>query len=224
SARGTAGAGSLSVDVAFIAAEGATVAAPAATLVTLSQDSTTIHSTAAALVAGTTATYRFSFDAADLAALGDGAVSVSLGSWSDGSGATTAAGTLGSFTLGTPRAELLAPASGAVVGRDELGNLAVDVTLVAVPGATVPAPAAGLLKLTQAALQASGTPTLLRGTTYRFTFGSLPAFALGTIDLSLGGWSDSAGNAAAATTLGSVTLAAAPNAVVVTPGTGGAVG
>src|SRR5207244_8815731 len=128
--------------------------------------------------------------------------------------------TVGSFILATPHGVVVSPA-GLTVGAAELPGLAIDVQYVPVPGATITAPAT--LTLTQGLLTATGGAALLAGTTYRYTFASLPSFATGVITIHLGSWSDSVGNAAAAGDLGTITLAGAPTSTIVPVGTGGAV-
>ena len=145
-AAGSARGSVTTVDVAFVPAEGASVATPDDDLVTLFEGATEVHSTAATLVSGTTATYRFSFDPTALESLVAGVVEVHVGPT-----------TVGSFILATPHGVVVSPA-GLTVGAAELPGLAIDVQYVPVPGATITAPAT--LTLTQGLLTATGGAAL----------------------------------------------------------------
>ncbi|MEN3273102.1 MAG: hypothetical protein V7636_1863, partial [Actinomycetota bacterium] len=144
---------SLTVDVRFVPTEGASISAPAATLIQLKQGSTVIAtSTDRSLVSGST--YRFSFSAAALANLVLGTpITVALATgWSDSASAPAATGALGTIRMDVPDAVLDAPANGTVVGAAQLAALGVDVQFHAVDGQSIETGdiAAGLVTLYQA--------------------------------------------------------------------------
>jgi hypothetical protein len=128
------------VDVDLVQVEGTGLTAPSATALTLTQGAKVVTSNSVNPVAGFAGRYRFGFDASALPRFVAGAATIAIGS-------TSSAVTFRAVVA--PTAALVLPATGDAFVTSSLGSFTLDVHLVPSDGATLAAPSAPLLTLTQ---------------------------------------------------------------------------
>src|SRR4051794_76809 len=207
---GSAELAALGVDVQFHAVDGQSIETSdiAAGLVTLYQPSNGL-SVAAGRVTRVGNTFHFD-QFASLPAFTAGTIEIRLGSWHDSGANSASASTLGSLTLASPSAVLVTPVTGGAMGAAELPGFTVSILFAPVGGASVQTAdiTAGLVTLRQTSGSRAAATVTRSGDVFTFHFGSL-AMTLGAVFVDLAGWHDSAGNAVAASTLGSFTLESA---------------
>ena len=132
--------------------------------------------------------------------------------WTDSAG-NAGTGATASITLDAPLAQIITPTG--AVSPAELTSGGIVVTFFPVPGQALNVGSLnGKVTTSNAGLTVAGTPTLVSGTTYRYTVTGTAAPGPLTITLAAG-WTDSAGNAGTGATA-SVNVAV-PSAQIVTP-------
>ena len=189
------------VDVTFLPVGGRTVDASTITGNEITISGPTTLTVGSPVRVGSSNTFRYALTGGF--AVGRYVVSIIAGSWSD-SGGNAGLAASSAFTVDTLSSDLTFPTDNGTVGRTVLNThfsstqAAVDVTLYSVGSARVNV-ASLVDKLTlsgpgAAGVTATSTIVQVSGNTYRFVLSGL--FQGGDVFVTIGGWSDDAGNVA----------------------------